>query len=556
MKTKIVKILGFVLSAILALCSFVGCTGEEEVVVKPTGESTIEISYTRKSFGDAWIKEAVSRFNKVFADQGISAVITRNEATFEEDNVKNEIKSYKDNTYDLYIMTGNAMTLVDESYSVLRKRGECLLEDLTDVYNSKVLNLDGSEGNKTILETRNGEMLPYCRYDFDNEHFKGKYYGYQWTSAYGGIAVNTKTLSEFGFDHVPRTTKEMEEICETVLDAGRKSKFGNDIYPMTWAGSNASGYSEYALLTWMAQYMGVEEYDDFFALKPKTGTTIENGYEVYDNEGILYALKAMETFFNADYAAEGTVTTITHLFSDQILADGEALFEFTGDWVYSELKNLDYDQSVLDNIEIIPIPVVSELADKIGLSGTESQKDALLSNIIKGVDDGKTDAQIAAQLSGVTEDMAAKVREARGVYYDLGRGHQAYIPSYSDAKDAAKLFLRFISSKEFSDQVYSPNAYGITANVETAPVSNNFLSSLTRCCRKNYSTPIAEGLILSEIRFKGGIGFTFEPMPSYGELAKGMAKRTEGYSAETVYNKVKNGMMNNWSVILRAAGLA
>ena len=554
MKRKGFKLFVILLSAMLAFGAFSGCSGEEDIE-KPVGEYTVEISYTRKSFGDAWIKEAISRFNALYADQGISAVMTRNDPVFEEDNVKNEIISYQDNTYDLYIITGNVMTLVDQSYSVLRKRGECLLEDLTDVYNSKVINLDGSEGAETVLETRNAEMLPYSRYDFDNTAFKGKYYGYQWTSAYGGMLINTKVLSDFGFDHAPRTTREMWEMCETILDEGRRAATGKMIYPITWGGANTAGYSEYSLLTWMAQYMGVREYDDFFAMKPKTGTTLENGYDVYDNEGILYALKAMQTFYDEDYAAEGSVSTFDHLFSDQILLDGEALFEFTGDWAYNEMVGFDeYDQATLNNIEILPVPVVSELADKIGLSGSAEQKDAALSAIIKGVDDGKTDAQIASE-NGVTAAQVATVREARGVYYDLGRGHQAYIPSYSDAKDAAKLFLRFISSSEFSNAVYSKNANGITANVNASSQENVFLDSLTRCCRKSYSTPIAEATILSPIRFKGGITNTFEPLPYYGELAKGMAQRKPECDAETGYEKVKTAMKNNWSVILRAAGL-
>ena len=553
MKTK-VRLISAIVAASLSVCSLgslAGCNNKPE---SPTGPQSIEISYTKKSFGDAWIIDAVERFNEAFKDQGYSAVITRNDPVFETDSVTNEIMSYEDNTYDLYFTTGNLMNLVDESFSVLKKRGESLLEDLTDVYNSKVINLDGSEGAETVLETRHKETLPYVRYDFDSEYFKGKYYGYQWTSAYGGIAINKEVLSAFGYDHAPRTTLEVKKMCDNILTQKRNSSNGRMIYPITWGGQNTSGYSEFLLLTWMAQYMGINEYNDFFAMRPKSGTTLENGCDVYDNEGILYALQAEETFYDEQYAAAGSVMTVDHIMSDQTLVDGEALFEITGEWVYKEILGIGYDESELSGIEIISVPIISELADKIGLIGTADEKDAKLSNIIKGIDDGKTDDVIASE-NGVTADKVAIVREARGIYYDLGRGHQAYIPSYSDAKDVAKLFLRFISSKEFSDIVYSPNACGVTANSSASPSGNNYLNSIARTCRKPYSTPISEASVLSPIRYKGGITFTFEPMPTYGELAKGMARNLTEYSAEKVYQKVKDGMKRNWPVILAGAGL-
>lgn len=573
MKRVKVKFTGIILAAVVSagsLVTFAGCTKKP---VSPVGAETIEISYSLGGFGDAWIKEAIEKFNAAFEDQGYSAVMTRNDAAFDEDAVTNEIKSYTDNSYDLYITIGNNMNLVDDSFSVLRKKGECLLEDLTDVYNSKVINLDGSEGSETVLETRNQEMLPFCTYNFDNNDYKGKYYGYQWTSAYGGIAVNTFVLRQFGYDHAPRTTKEMKEMCDAVNNQVKNTYKGKRIYPMTWAGANASGYVEYSLLTWMAQYMGVEEYMDFFRFKPEDGDIIGHGYDVYNNEGILYALNALEGIIGQEYAATGTVATADHLLSDQTLGDGEALFEITGDWVYSELKGiykeleeLDYNSlqkleqyygvdtvdGVLSNIEIMPVPIVSELADKISLSGAAEQKENTLRNIVKGIDDGKTDAEIATD-NGVSSDQVAKVREARGVYYDLGRGHQAYIPSYSDAKDVAKLFLRFISSKEFSDTVYSKNAFGITANKSAAPNDNNFLSSLTKCCKKEYSTPISEFTCLSEIRYNGGIVSTIEPL-YYGDLAKNMATHDAEFTADKVYQKIKEGMHYNWGTILSGAG--
>lgn len=552
MKRIMFKLTIIVIAIVLTFGTFVGCGG----VPTPEGPNTIQISYTLGGFGDAWINEAVRLFNNTFESKGYSAVLGRSDAAFGGDTLESELRSYQDNTYDLYIaLAKNSSSLVDASYSVLKERDKALLEDLTDVYNSKVINLDGSEGDQTVIETRNENMLIYNRYLGDLEYAKNKYYSYQWTMAYAGIVVNTKVLADFGYDHAPRTTREMKAMCDYIVNQHRRTENNIDIYPITWGGSNTSGYFEYPLLTWLAQYLGIEGYNDFYSLKPQSGTTFDNGYDVYDNEGILYALSAMETFANEYYAAEGSVSTIDHHMSNQTLADGEAAFEITGGWMYTELVNLGYKEADLSCIEIIPVPIVSELADKIGLTGTDEQKDELLSNIIKGVDDGKTDAQIASELSGITTEMVARVREARGIYYDLGCGHQAYIPSYSDAKDVAKLFLRFIASQEFSDRVFSAKANSFTSNGKSESYTTNFMKSMTKTCRSAYSTPIAEADCLSKIRTKGGITFTFEPMPSYVELAKGMAVGLSEYRAEKVYTKVKNAMKANWETILYTAGI-
>ena len=550
MKKILHKTIVAILSLSFAFGTLVGCSETDN----PVGPNSIQISYSLGSFGREWLDEAVKRFNETFADRGYSAVVDRVDAAFNEDSIKNEIKSINDNSYDLYIAISNNIGLVDDSYSILRKRDECLLEDLTDMYNSKVINLDGSEGAETVLETRNAAMLPYHVYNYDNVNFKGKYYGYQWTSAYCGMVMNTKVLKDFGYDHAPRTTMEMKAICDDIVSKNRKSENGNTIRPVVWPGANASGYFAYPLFTWMAQYMGVEDYTDFFKFKPKTGTTIENGYDVYDNEAILYALRAMETFAAREYAAEGSLFTLDHMLADGVLMDGEALFEITGDWSYHEVVGIGYDAEHLSRLEVIPVPIVSELADKIGLTGSAEEKDTKLSEIIKCIDEGKTDNEIIAQIASVTADMVAKVREARGIYYDLGSGHQAFIPSYSDAKDVAKLFLRFISSKEFSNSIYSKNANGITANVSAVSEDTNFLKSLTKVCRQAYSTPIAEAICLSDIRYKGGISYTFEPVPHYGQLARSMAQHTSEYTADECYAKIKNAMKNNWATILATAG--
>jgi len=558
MSKKIVKILAIVLVVMVFATALTALTACDNTT-KAKGENVVQISYTMAGFGSDWIEEAVEAFNEAYKDKGYSASLDRCDALFSSEKVIQEIKSYQDNNFDLYItISSNIVTqLMDISYSVLKERNVGILEDMNDLYASAPIAVDGSEESGTVESTRNSNLLFYNKYYSDNEAFNENYYSYQWTSAYSGMAINTAVLSQLGYDHAPRTTYEMKTMCDAILSSNAKASTNNKIYPLTWAGQNAAGYVAYSLYTWMAQYMGKDGYNNFFAMIPETGTTINNGYDVYNNEGILYALKAMNTFIDDKYACDGTVTTISHLMSEQILADGEALFCFTGDWCYNELASLNYTDEELSCIEMMAVPVLSEIADLIGLQGSEAAKDAVLCDIVKGIDEGKSDSEVASsiRLQTVTADMVAKVREARGMYYDLGTTHSAIIPSYSNAKGAAKEFLRFISSKNFCNTIYGTYAHGLTPNVNASVTGTNYLTSLSTICKKPYSTPIGEADILSKIRMNGGITFTFEPMPSYPDMAKGMAVGATGYSAQDIYDKVKNGMRDSWAVIIATAGL-
>ncbi|MCQ2602596.1 MAG: hypothetical protein MJ193_01580 [Clostridia bacterium] len=444
MSKKCKKLVSIILVALIAVLStgVLAACGKKKLQARD--ENVVQISYTLAGYGDEWIEIAVDMFNEAYADKGYSAVIDRSDAGFQYENVMQEIKYPDTNPYDLYITIAENIVpkLIDSSYSVLKSRDEALLEDLSDLYASAPVALDGSEESGTVSSTRSASTLFYNNYISEGSQFNGKTYSYQWTCGQAGMAVNTKVLSDLGYT-MPRTTKEMLAIFDDVLAKKAKASTGSTIYPVTWPGQNGGGYAAYSLYTWMAQYMGLEEYNDFFAMKPKTGTTFDNGYDVYDNVGILYALKAMETFMDQKYAVEGSVTTINHLLSDQILADGEAVFSFNGSWNYNELIGIGYEDAELSGLEMMPLPVLSEVADKIGLAGSVDEKDAKLSAIVKGIDDGMTDAQIATA-QGVTAEQVATVREARGMYYDLGLTHQAIIPSYSNAKGAAKEFLRFI----------------------------------------------------------------------------------------------------------------
>ena len=141
-----------------------------------------------------------------------------------------------------------------------------------------------------------------------------------------------------------------------------------------------------------------------------------------------------------------------HITAESRVATGKSLMVVAGDWMYKELEK-DYSE-YYGNVLPIKWPVISALGVKLGLCGAShaagdecSACNVKLREIVKAVDEGKTDAEIVSAL-GATEAAVKAIREAR-CQYMLGEGLVvASVPAYSDAKKGAKLFLRFMYSDE------------------------------------------------------------------------------------------------------------
>ena len=556
MKRKFIVV--FALIAAFCLLPLSGCFSKR---ISEGGEYVVQIRNLKAGYGDEWLYEAVDLFNDMYEADGYSARVEESSAGITTDEVVAQTKDYQNNNVDLYIVTGGAglLKLVDASPQILRTNEYTLMEDLSGIYSSNAIGLDKKEESGTIGGKMSDISKLYTQYYGKLEDWQGTPFLYQWTSASSGFLYNQEVLNDYGITEVPRTTTEFKEAFDKILSEGK----ADSVYPVSWGGDNASGYWQYPTETWYAQYVGEDAYLDFYRLKPKTGTTLENGWSVYDDEGWLYALENLETFCDTDYAAPGTLTTVDHLGAQDLFLKGKAAFCTTGDWMYNEMyKDPAYSESIGD-IRVMRLPVVSQLGTKLNLHSDPDTCDDILSEIIKGVDENDTNEEIisavkAAYSVTLTDDQVKAVRQARGVYYDLGYQHQAFIPYHSDAKEPAKLFLRFIASNDFQT-VYREKAHGnlpfdyTLADGETLTEYQKSLDVLTH---SENSVGICEANHLSEIRAAAGI----TAVPSVGAwatLIKGMAADSNGYTASEIYQKnLQSVSGDNWTLLLETAGLA
>lgn len=427
MKLKIVG--AALLTAAFAL-SAVGC----QKGVRPGGESVVQIRAWKAGFGDEWLNAAVDEFNKMYADEGYSAKIEESAGTITTEEVVSQTKDYKKNNIDLYFASGSAaiLELVDASAQILRTSDYTLLEDLSDVYESGAIGFNKQVETESIESKISDSADYFLAYNGKVDKWKGTRFLYQWTSASSGFVYNKKVVDSYLGGEVPRTTNELKVAFDKILSEGK----ADNVYPVAWGGNNAAGYWQYVTETWFAQYAGEDDYYDFYRLKPESGDTIKEGWKVYDNKGWLYAFENLETFCDSGYAAPGTLTTVDNLGAQDLLLKGKAAFCTSGDWMYNEMCNDPSYEKYLPDIRIMRVPVMSQLGEKLKLHSNPDTCDKILSEVIKGVDENKTDEEIISAVRSaysVTLDGAQveEIRAARGIYYDL-------IDKYNDLFDKQK----------------------------------------------------------------------------------------------------------------------
>ena len=104
------------------------------------------------------------------------------------------------------------------------------------------------------------------------------------------------------------------------------------------------------------------------------------------------------------------------------------------------MKEYYYNQA--KEIMMIGAPILSSIGTEIGIT------DQQLHTLVECIDDHQSNAEIKSILPTLSDDNIEWVRNARSVHGTIGIGHNILIPSYCDAKEAAKLFVRFLYSND------------------------------------------------------------------------------------------------------------
>ena len=426
------KIKNFLLPLILVSSASLvsGCRNKKNQV---GGAQTIQIKAYKGGYGTDFLHEMADKYHEAHPE--ISFSFLDESVLIDGEKAAAEIAVPKKNQVDLYFVTGVDINyLVKKSSSVLNKRDEVLLEPLDSIFEGKAVGLDGKEEEATIKSRFFNGFEELCKYDGEFPKWRGTMFTLPWAEATTGIFMNKSVLDKYGVS-IPLTSNEFISAVQTIYTAGKP----NNNYPFSWGGGNAAGYWQYLYETWFAQYSGQQKFYNFQMCDPGNGKIVQEGYKVYEDAGILKALEAMFPILDLNYSPNGSRTQ-QHTEAQTDFITGKTAFMIDGDWLMNEMKEYYYEQG--KEIMMLRAPILSSIGSEIGIS------DAQLHTLVESIDNHLSNTEIKVLIPSLSDESIERVRSARSVHDTIGIGHNILIPSYADAKDAAKEFVKFFYSND------------------------------------------------------------------------------------------------------------
>ena len=405
---KLRKILaGMLVIAMTAGC-LAGCGGKEGGNENKGGDGSntnIEMRVWNSGLGVEWLDAMIEAFEEENPEYDVtytaSAVMSAIPASFGQEDV---------DTVDLY-MGGISY---DTTY----------MESLDDVLEHTA---DGE--TKTLKEK------------FDDSYLQlqtatdGKIYSLSYGGGVIGIVYNEELFQKAGIKQAPRTTDELAVVCNTLKSRGTT--------PLCHYG--ATGYWPWLVDAWYGQYEGMDYYLNTFYGNPTKDTFLKK-------DGRYEVLKAYEKFLKPEYVLSGSSSS-DHVTMQTKFLSGAAAMMVNGSWLANEMESTGQE---IDNFKTMKLPVLSAITDKL----TTVKSDADLRKLIDAIDavtDGEK--EISEYQSGSAYQIDGKevsaadwdyVYAARNTVPHNYGDNTAYIPKYSNAKEGAKEFLKFM----YSDKGY------------------------------------------------------------------------------------------------------
>ena len=399
------KIVKRILVSLLVLTMVAGClvgcskgtkTGKEDGKSK----TDIEIKVWNSGLGTDWLDAMIEGFKKVHPEYNVYYT-----ASASEKAVTTGYGLADDDTTDLYLVT----KMYDTTY----------MEPLNDLLNSTA---DGD--TKPLIEKFDDAYLTL------EKTSDGTIYSVTYGGGVLGIVYSKELFKKAGIEQLPRTTNELAIVCNTLSTKG--------ITPMCHF--KLGGYWHFLEESWFGQYEGIDNYLNFYQNPTKDLLVAKDGrYET---------LKALEKFVTPDYVLSGSNSSDHTTMQTKFLL-GEAAMMVSGSWLANEMKSAE---GALDNFVTMKLPVLSGITNKL----TTVKKESDLRKVITAIDavtDGEADVKTYQkgadyEVDGITVSAADwdYLYAARNTVTQNYAGHAAYIPTYSNAKEGAKEFLKFLYS--------------------------------------------------------------------------------------------------------------
>jgi ABC-type glycerol-3-phosphate transport system substrate-binding protein len=399
MMKKGIRLLALVLAGVLMTGCFTGC-GKKTSEKEGTSSTDIQISYWNAGLGREWLDKIIEAFNEKYP----------------------EYHAYCNATADgqaAYAAFGLEDTDTVDLYMALKQYDDNYMEPLNDVLDSTV-----KGESKSIKEKFDPSYLAL-------EEKNGNYYQLTYGGGLVSFVYNPELFEEAGIKQLPRTTDELAVVCSTLND--------NNIEALChFVGG---GYYHFVDEVWFAQYEGLDAYYDFYQKPSKERMMTKDGrYKV---------LEVLEKILTPEYVLQGS-NAETHVSMQTKFLEGRAAMMINGSWLSSEMLNSDK----VDKFMMMKTPVISSITDKLDTVKGDQQLRKLIT-AIDNVTDGVKKEEEYKDGENYNVDgqiVSAKdwqyVKQARNMIAKNYSGETCYIPTYSNAKEGAKEFLKFFYSDE------------------------------------------------------------------------------------------------------------
>ena len=550
MKKKVMAFLALTSVLATTAASFAGCAKKV-----PDNADTLEIFISDFGYGTEWLDDVISEFKKQdwvkekYPNLNIPKPASNSDRTFPAERI---ITNGRTNTYDLLFSCDSASAYYDKTDA----SGNAFFEDLTSVYEATV------PGESVTVAEKMQDSIHSNMIHTGKDKKKG-YYAMPWVNGYMGLLYNqtlvTNTLGESY--ELPKTTNQLKSMAQALKD--------KKVTP--FISSTKSGYWNQVCFTWWVQYEGTEAYEDYWLGVDEEDRIVSDNFKQL---GRLRSLQTLEDLVHHDngYNHEGVnELEFTGAQSKYIL--GEAVMMPNGDWFENEMRaNYKEDKNHYD-IRFMQMPVISSIVEKMDLythekaypdlsAAEKAAYDETLAKIISVVDADGTLEDAQEKVAGLTKADFDKVNEARKIVYGVDN-HEAYVPAYAKAKEAAKDFLLFMATDTACETFMRSTNGASTAfeyDVETkAPELYSKFSTLQKeraKISKRGITPFSPST--SRLCYLGGL--------SYYTLASGKALESfftfqnanDRKTAEYIYNAdIKHYIedKDNWDSLLSRAGI-
>ncbi len=480
------------LMAAATIPSLSGCNKEETI----NNEQTVNIKVYEAGYGVDWLYELETKFEEAFADEGYQVNILEPSPDYSHGVIVNEMyQGYDETGIDLYITGLDVNALgVNGTYS------KVLAEDIGAlVYDQPAIGFDGENEAKTVRQKVSADVIPFMT------DSAGALYGFNWVQEAAGIAVNTRKLKKYYPNEeyeLPRTTNELFDAIDKIYMGanGVPGSKTSGTKPVTYF-SGTSGYQNCMLMTWLKQY-DVDFYDTYWSMEENGEPMLADGYEVYNSPAVTDMLTNAFRFIDSTIAAKNSAGQTMEQAQAKIMKDKDgAVFYAVGGWFLNEVKRNYRDY--LNDVEFMNFPVTSALGVRLFGTGTaynfdDAKCDALLSAIIKLVDENKSIEEIAAAVATeygtiATADLE-EVAKARGVFYSRGTEHCAVITKNAIGKEVAAKFLRMMASDDFAE-IFSQYANATTPYTDKANETTKykFVKQSSQIATNRYKSLITHG---------------------------------------------------------------